>query len=146
MQLLRLQAGPPPVHLASAHRAADDEQRAGVPVIRAARPVLARHAPELRHRQDDHVVHAVAEIGDERRHRGPEVGEPRGELAGGRTLVHMRIPASDIGERHFDSHVRLDQLRDLQQPLTELRARILRTVLRRVALRIRRAQHLHGIE
>src|SRR5205823_2011930 len=65
IQLLLLEARPPSVDLAALHITANNEQRAGVTVIRSAVAVLARHAAELRHRHDDDIVHAIAEVGDE---------------------------------------------------------------------------------
>src|SRR5688572_6695115 len=75
VKLLLLQARPLAVHLATLHVAADHEQRAGVSMIGAAISIFTRHAPELGHRQNQHVVHSVAEVGDERGDRAREVVE-----------------------------------------------------------------------
>ena len=60
---------------------ANHEQRAGVAVVRAAIAVLARHAAELGHRHDHDVVHAIAEVGDQRGDRAGEIVETLRELA-----------------------------------------------------------------
>ena len=108
-------------------------------VIGAAVAVLARRASELRHRQDHDVGHPVAEVGDERGDRPREIVEAIRELARRAALIHVRVPAADVGERDLEPDVRLDQLRDLPQALPERRARILGAVPRQVLLRIRRA-------
>ena len=127
VQLLRREARPLSVHLVPLHVTADHEQRARVTVVRSAVAILLRHAPELRHRHDDDVVHPVAEVGDERGDRLREVVEAVRELPGRAALIHVRVPAADIGERDLESDVRLDELRDLPQALPERRPRILRS-------------------
>ena len=119
--LLEREARPPAVDLAAAHAAADHHHRVAVPVIRAAVAVLAHRPPELRHRQDDGVRHAIAEVGDERRDAAREIVEPLGELALRRALVDVRVPAADVRERDLEADVGLRQLRDLLQRLAERR-------------------------
>ena len=72
-----------------------DHHRVAVAVVGAAIAVLVHRAPELRHRQDDDVGHAIAEVGDERRDAAAEVVEPRRELALRAALVDVRVPAAD---------------------------------------------------
>ena len=84
-----------------------------------------------------------------RRERGDRLGEvveSLRELAGRAALIDVRVPPAHVGERDLESDVALDELRDLLEALAELRLRIVRTVLRLVLLRIRRAQHLHRLE
>ena len=76
-------------------------------VIGAAIAVLVHRAAELRHREHDGVGHAIAEVGDERRDAAREVVEPRRELALRRSLVDVRVPAADVGERDLEPDVRL---------------------------------------
>ncbi len=77
-----------------------------MPVIGAAVAVLVHRPPELRHRQDHGVRHAIAEVGDERRDAAAEIVEAVGELALGGALVHVRVPAADVGERDLEADVR----------------------------------------
>ena len=93
---------------------------AGMPMVGATIPVLTRHSAELRHRQDDDVAHAIAEIGRERRHCTREVAEAVGELPGCAALVDVSVPAADVGERDLEADVGLDELRDLQETLSKL--------------------------
>src|SRR6266545_3280691 len=58
----------------------------------------------------------------------------------------MRVPPADIGECDLQTDISLDELRDLQQTLAELRLRIVGAVSRHVFLRIRRFEHLHRVE
>src|SRR5207237_1455503 len=120
VELLLLETRPLPVYFAATNVPANHEQRAGVTVIGAAIAVLAGHASKLGHRENHDVVHPVAEVSDQRRDRAGEIVETLGELAGGRSLIHVRVPAADVCERDLESDIRLDQLRDLQQPHTEL--------------------------
>src|SRR2546423_1661545 len=81
VELLGLEPRPLAVHLATSDVPTDHEQRTGVPVISTAIAVLARHATELGHCHDHDVVHAIAEVGDERRDRAGEIIQPLRELA-----------------------------------------------------------------
>jgi len=84
-----------------------------VTVIGAAVAVFVHRPAELRHRQDDGVGHAIAEVRDQRRDRAREVVEAGGELPLRRTLVDVGVPAADVGEGDLESDVRLRELRDL---------------------------------
>src|SRR5436190_2309482 len=76
------QTGPFAVHLAAADALpADDEHGVAVAVIGAAVAVLGDRPPELAHRQDDDVLHPIAEVARERGDALAEVGEPLRELA-----------------------------------------------------------------
>ena len=75
-----------------------------------------------------------------------EVVEPRRELTLRRSLVDVRVPAADVGERHLEADVRLRQLRDLLQRLAERAAGIVGAVFRLVFRRVGDLQHLDGVE
>src|SRR5207237_3327474 len=89
----------------------------------AAITILARHAAELGHGENHDIVHLVTEVGDERGDRTREIVEPLRELTRRRSLIHVRIPAADIGKRDLESDIGLDQLRDLEQTQSKLRDR-----------------------
>jgi hypothetical protein len=146
-QLLALQPGPAAEHRALRGQVATEhEHRAGVPVIGAARAVLPHRAPELGHGEDHHIVHAIAQVVHESRHALRKVAEAIGELPLRTALIHMRIPAPDIGEGHFEPNIRLDELRDLLKPLSERRTRIRGAVGRPILQRIGGAQQFYRIE
>ena len=64
----------------------------------------------------------IAEIRDaERRDGAREVVELVGQLTLRGALVHVRVPAADVGERDLEADVRLGQLRDLPERLAERR-------------------------
>src|SRR5258706_2739486 len=81
VELLLLEPGPTPVHLAAFDLPADHEQGAGMTVISAAIAVLAGHAAELGHRENHDVVHPVTEVGDQRGNGTREIIETLRELA-----------------------------------------------------------------
>src|SRR5207244_9630581 len=87
-----------------------------------------------------------AEVGDERRDRSREVVEPRRELALARALVHVRVPAADVGERDLEADVRLRELGDLLQRLTERAPRIVGAVGRLILRRFGGLQYLDRVE
>src|SRR5204863_2941987 len=105
--LVDREPGPASIHAAAVHRTADEHHRVPVPVIGPAIAVLLHRPSKLRHRHDDDVFHAIAEIGDEGGEGACEVVEAGGELSFGGTLVHVRIPAAELGERHFETDIRL---------------------------------------
>src|SRR5262249_48318018 len=72
---------PRAVNVTTTQAAANHEHRIAMTVIRAAVAVLIHRPSKLRHRQNDDVRHAIAEIGDERRDASREVVEPLRELA-----------------------------------------------------------------
>ena len=108
--------------------------------------VLAHRTAELRHRQHDHVLESVSQVPRERRQRLCQLGEPCGELPLARPLVHMGVPPRDVGERHLQPDVGLDQLGDLEHRLTEFAAGIVGTVRRLVLCGVDSLQRLHGLE
>src|SRR5678816_3536776 len=73
VELLAIETGPFAVDLAAFDVAAKDEHRVAVPVIRSAIAVLAHGASELRHRDEHHVLHAIAEVAGERRDAAGEL-------------------------------------------------------------------------
>src|SRR6266699_70588 len=81
VELLLLESGPAPVHLAALDMTTDHKQRAGVTVIGTAVSILSRHAAELGHRENHDIVHPVAEVGDEGGDRFREIVEPLSQLA-----------------------------------------------------------------
>ncbi len=64
----------------------------------------------------------------------------------GRSLIHVRIPAAEFCEGHFETDVRFDELRDLLQRLPERRLWIVGSVCRTITRRVRRLQRSHRIE
>ena len=58
----------------------------------------------------------------------------------------MGIPSSNVGERHLEPDVCLDELRDLPEPHSELRVWIARVVLRQILLRVCRLENLDRFE
>ena len=119
--LFRRESGPTSVHfLRGAQRSADQKHRARMSVIGAAGAVLLHRAAKLRAGQNHHVIHAVAQIGHQRGDALRKVAQASRQLPPCAALIHVRVPATHVGEGHFKPHVRLDQLRELQQPLPEL--------------------------
>ena len=94
------------------------------------------------------IFHAIAQVLIERRERLAEFRQIVGQLAelAAAHFVHVRVPAADIGERHFQSDIGFDQSRDLLQALAESAARILRAIRRHVALLLDGLHDLHGAE
>jgi hypothetical protein len=133
-------------HSAAVHRASHDEHRGGVSVVGAAVAVLTNRSAELGHRQHDDVAHPVAQIARERGERQAELAKPRRELSLARALVHMRVPSAAIGECDLQSHVRFDQLSDLQQCPTQAALRILDIAGRPVLRGVGALEHLDRLE
>ena len=77
-------------------------------MIRAAVAMLAHCATEFRHRQNYNVVHALAQVGVERRDARAELLQKVAELAARVSFVDVRVPATNVRERHFQSDLRLD--------------------------------------
>ena len=111
-ELIGFETWPGAVHRTALDRAAHHHHHATVPVIRAAVAVLGGGTSELRHRDDDHIRHAVAEIAGERRQAVAELIQQVRELT---NLVGVMVPAVEIDERDLDAHVRLDETRQLLQ-------------------------------
>jgi len=146
VELLIGKTGPLAMNFPAFDIAADNEQRTSVAMIGSTISVLSRHSAEFRHRQNHNVAHSVAQVGDHRRDRLREIVKTCSKLSARRPLIDVRIPSADIRERDLHSDVRLDELRDLQQTLTELLPRILSPIPRQVFLRVRGFKHLHCIE
>ena len=115
-------------------------------VVGAAVAVLANRAAELRHRHDDDVTHARAEVLRERGDGVAEVAEVVGELSLRAPLAGVRVPAADVGEGDLEADVRLDQLGDLLQGIPEGTLRIVGPVLRGDLARVGRLQDAHRVE
>src|SRR4026208_2106449 len=63
--LFRCEAGPPSVDFSTAHGATDDHHRIPVTMVRSPVAVLRYSTPELRHRKNHDVLHAIAEVAHE---------------------------------------------------------------------------------
>ena len=122
--IVGLESRPCPIHAAAADAAAEQEDGIPVTVVGATVAVLRDRATEFRHGEDDNVVETLAEV--ERQCVDPprEIVEPTGELAGCATFVHVMVPVPRFCEGDLKPNVRLDQLCDLAQRLTESAARI----------------------
>ena len=75
-----------------------------------------------------------------------EIAKSSRQLSLRATLIHVRVPTAHVSKRDFESNVRLDQLRDLQQVLTKGRARILHASGSFVLLRIGCTQNFERLE
>ena len=82
-------------------------------MIGAAGSVLAHGPAELRHGENDDVVHPVAKVAVEGCETIPKILQTIRELAARVALVCMGIPAADIGESDLHPDVRFHQLCDL---------------------------------
>src|SRR6266849_2467793 len=125
VELLAREPRPRARHPAAFDRAAQDEHGGRVTVVRPAIAVLSHGPPELRHRQDDDVGHAVAEIPVERGQTLGELHEPLRELPLLVALVGVRVPAAHVGKGDLEPHVGLDELGDLLQAVAEPALRVL---------------------
>ena len=104
---------PPAVHLPAADASTDDHHRVAVTVVGASVAVLAHRATELGHRENDGVLHPIAEVADERGNRSGEIVQPVGELSLRGALVHVCVPAAHVRGRNFEADIGLGELRDL---------------------------------
>src|SRR5690242_15425510 len=73
VKLIALKSGPLTVNLSATHAVAHHEHRVGMSVVRATVAVLFHRAAKLRHRQNNNVVHALAQVLIERREAGAEL-------------------------------------------------------------------------
>ena len=106
-------------------------------------------AAELGHGDQRDVFHAIAQVLIKGRERLAELRQIVGELAVGglsADLVDVRVPAADIGERHFHADVGLDQLRDLLQAFAEAAVAIVRAIGRHVGLLLDGLHDLDRVE
>src|SRR5258708_28712237 len=114
--LFAREPGPAPVDLPAADvLSTDDHHGVAVAMVGAAVAVLGDGPSKLAHRQNDDVGHAIAEVPREGREAAREIVEAPRKLAGGGSLVHVRVPAARLGEGNLETYVRLDQLRDLPE-------------------------------
>ena len=89
-------------------------------VIGAAAAVLGQCPAELRHGQNDRVVHTGPKIRGERGDRRAEVGEAVGELTRrAAPSVDVMVPLCAFRERDFEPDVGFGELRDLAKRLSE---------------------------
>ena len=129
VKLIALQSRPASVNFSAAHAVAQHKHRVRMTVVRAAISILANGAAKLRHRQDHHIVHSLAQVLIKRRDSRAELLQQIAELPARVSLVHVRVPTTDVGKRDFQTHAGFDELRDLQQRIAKRIARILRAVL-----------------
>ena len=122
--LLTPEAGPLAVDTSAPDAPADDHHGVAVPVIGASIAVLTHRSPEFRHRQDNRVGHAIAQVLHESGKAAREVVEPDGKLSLCRALIHMGVPPTRFRKRDLETDVRLRKLRDLPQRLPERTRRI----------------------
>src|SRR5688500_4679441 len=113
-----------------------------MPMIRAAVAVLGGRTSELGHRDDDHLDHAVTEIGGERRQAAAELIQQVREQT---YLLGMMVPSVEIDERDLDADVGLDEASELLQPPAEF-ALVEDAVRRCVRLLANRFDAPHGVE
>ncbi len=146
VELIALQAGPLAINLFAAHAVADYKHRIRVAMVGAAVSVLPGSAAKLRHRQNHYVVHALTEIGVERRDRVAELLQQIAELTARAALVDVSVPAAHVGKRHLEPDTGFDQLRNLQQRIAKRRARILGAVLRSILRRINLLEIVNRLE
>src|SRR5262245_6772390 len=106
-------AGPLAVDLAALEPAAHRKHRVAMSMVGPAVSVFRDRPPKLRHRQNDHVGHPVAKVGEEGRQPAAKIIEPRGQLASCGPFVHMVVPAAQFRERDFEAEICLDELADL---------------------------------
>src|SRR6185312_16864155 len=93
-----------------------------------------------------HVVHLITHVLRERCKRFRKVVQSSRKLPRAVPLIHMRVPSTNVGERNFQTYIRLDELRNLHEPLTELRFRIDGAVPWRVLLRVCALHELDCVE
>ena len=72
-------------------RATERKENGGVSVVGTLCPVLAGGASELAHGQDNHIIHAVAQVVVQGRDPLPELAQTLGELP---ALVGVGVPAA----------------------------------------------------
>ncbi len=128
VELLVLKTRPLAVDFAAAHIAAQNEHDIGVAMVGSAIAVFFRGAAELGHGDQRDVCHAIAQVLMESRERLAKLRQvirklSRSGLAA--HFVHVRVPAADVGEGHFQADVGLDQPRDLLQTFAKPAIRIL---------------------
>ena len=137
IELRLVESRPAAVHLAALHRAAENEHDIGMAVIGAAIAILARRAPELRHRDDNGVFAEIAEIDPESGERLREVAQHVCQLPFRRALVDVMVPARNVGERYLHAQVCFDQLRKLAKAFAEAPSGIVGARCRRIFSRVR---------
>src|SRR5262245_65310003 len=99
-------------------------------VVGASIAVLRNCAPKLRHREYHGIGHSIAEVRGQRSDAAREIIEPACQLSLRRSLIDVRVPSTDIGERDFDADVGVAELSDLSQRLAEWAARVRCAVFR----------------
>ena len=114
VKLIALESRPLPVNFSTLHAITQHKHRIRMSVVRAAIAVLTHRPAKFRHRQHNHIIHALAQILVERRDAAAELLQQVRQLPARIALVHMRVPASDVGKRHFQPDAGFNDLRDLK--------------------------------
>src|SRR5215471_8820455 len=141
VELFLLQSRPLAVNLATADRTAQHEHHAAVAMVGSVIAVLLRSPPELRHGNNNDILHAVAHVRAKGGQCAAELTEQAVQLAG---LVLMMVPPANLGECGLYSSVRLDELCDLLQASAQLSAlHILRAAGRIVRSAAERLEQPH---
>ena len=104
-----------PVDFPAAHAVAYDKHRVRVSVVRASTAIFSHSPAKLRHRQDQHVVHSLAQVLVKRGDAGAQLLQKVCQLPAGVSLVRMRVPPSvaHVSKSNFQTHTRFDELCDL---------------------------------
>src|ERR1041385_2550828 len=104
IKLRILQPRPFAVNFAPAHTVTNDKHRVRMTVISSAVPVLFYGASKFRHRQNNHVVHALAQVGVKGSDAAAELLQQVSQLAARITFIDVRVPAANISERDLKAH------------------------------------------
>src|SRR5262245_41148821 len=91
-ELFALKTGPGSLDLSAIRRATEDEHRVAVSVVRAGVAIFGRRSAELRHRDQDDVLHAIAHVASECSQRSSELIEKSRQLS---VLIAVVIPDVD---------------------------------------------------
>jgi hypothetical protein len=146
VELLVLETRPVTENVTPVHGAAQCQYTVGVLMIRAAGAVLGNRAPELGHGQDYDVLRAIPQVIVQGTKPAAEFTQTSGELPARATLPHVRIPASEVGERDLYTYVGLNELGNFPERSAEITLRIFGTASWLVATRIDGLQDAHRLE
>ena len=135
VKLACAEARPFCVDLAAFHRPAYHEHAVRVAVIGAAVAIFARSAAELRHADEDDILHAIAHILMKCRDSLPQIAQQIAELTLHAAFVDVMVPAAAIEERDFEADLSFEKFGDFLQAFAEATFRILRAIFRLVGFR-----------
>ena len=114
------------MYFAAIYPVANDKITRCPTMIGSSRPILMYRPAKLRHRHYRDIVLVGIEVLPESRNTIAEICDVPRKDAIVRPLIEMRIPTIRLGKSHFQSHIHLDQLRDLLQRIAQRRCRIYR--------------------